>query len=68
MISFCGVYFHNFTLCHFYALIILFIGMHCITFRKLEKRGDHERLWSGPTTRAAILTNKYFQKLYNAYQ
>ena len=22
MISFCGVYFHNFTLCHFYALVI----------------------------------------------
>jgi hypothetical protein len=29
MISFCGVYFHNFTLCHFYALVILFIGMYC---------------------------------------
>ena len=23
---------------------------------------------SGPNTRAAILTNKYFQKLYNTYQ
>jgi hypothetical protein len=22
-------------------------------------------MWSGPDTRAAILTNKYFQKLYN---
>jgi hypothetical protein len=32
MISFCGVYFHNFTLCQFYALVILFIGMYCITF------------------------------------
>ena len=25
-------------------------------------------MWSGPNTRAAILTNKYFQKLYNVYQ
>jgi hypothetical protein len=24
MISFCGVYFHNFTLCHFYALFNIF--------------------------------------------
>jgi len=31
MISVCGVYFHNFTL-SFYALVILFIGMYCITF------------------------------------
>jgi hypothetical protein len=30
MISFCGVYFHNFTLCHFYALVILFIGIHVL--------------------------------------
>ena len=30
MIAFCGVYFHNFTLCHFYALVILFIGMYYI--------------------------------------
>ena len=25
-------------------------------------------MWSGPNTRAAILTNKYFQKLYNTCQ
>ena len=25
-------------------------------------------MWSGPNTRAAILKNKYFQKLYNTYQ
>ena len=25
-------------------------------------------MWSGPNTRAAILTNKYIQKLYNTYQ
>ena len=25
-------------------------------------------MWSRPNTRAAILTNKYFQKLYNTYQ
>jgi hypothetical protein len=31
MISFCGVYFHNFTLCHFYALVILIIGIYYIT-------------------------------------
>ena len=35
MISFCGVYFHKFTLCHFYVLVILFIGMYCITFRNI---------------------------------
>ena len=34
MISFCVVYFHNFTLCHLYALVILFIGMYCINFWK----------------------------------
>ena len=70
MISFCDVYFHNITLCHFYALIIYWYGLYNFwkyLFVKIAARvlsPDHivVTICPGPKTRANSFDKQVFPK------